>query len=137
MTKAIKQLGIWMDHSNAHTLEYTGGDMEAKTINSKFTSAEKEHSLGKSENLMHNKEQHQQSEYYKQIMLIIRNYDEVLLFGPTTAKNELANLMKSDHLFEKIKIDVKHSGKLTENQLHAFVRSYFSESQDTVNSNSL
>jgi len=50
----------------------------------------------------------------------------VLLFGPTTAKNELANLLKDDHLFEKIKVEVRQADRMTENQEHAFVKDHFS-----------
>jgi hypothetical protein len=58
MTTA-KNLGIWMDHSSAHVMEFTTDPIETNIIFSKFTHEEKEHSLGKGENLMHNKEQHQ------------------------------------------------------------------------------
>jgi hypothetical protein len=123
-----KSLGIWMDHSHAHLMEFTTDPIQTKTIESKFTHDVKEQSLGKSENLMHNKEQHQQSSYYKQLGEIIKKYEEVILFGPTDAKIELLNILRADHLFEKIKIDVKHADKMTENQEHAFVRKYFSKS---------
>ena len=122
-----KNLGIWMDHSSAHLTEFTSDTIETKTIASKFTHDEKVDSLSKGENRMHNKEQHQQATYYKQLGEVIKKYDEVLLFGPTEAKNELFNLLKADHLFENIKIDVKQTGKLTEHQEHAFVKEHFSK----------
>ncbi len=121
-----KKLGIWMDHSNAHLMEISIDGIDDKMIESTFSHAEKEHSLGKSENLMHNKEQHQQAEYYKKIGEKIRNYDEVILFGPTSAKTELVNILKADHLFEKIKIETLPADKMTENQRHAFVKNHFS-----------
>jgi hypothetical protein len=121
-----KNLGIWMDHSSAHLMEFTTDPIETKTIDSKFTHATKEQSIGKSEHLMHNKEQHQQSDYYKKLGETIKNYDEVILFGPTNAKVELFNILRADHLFEKIKIEVKQADKMTENQQHAFVKEHFS-----------
>jgi hypothetical protein len=81
------KLGIWMDHANANLIEFKVEPMTINTISSKFTHTEKEHSLNKSESLMHHKEQHQQAEYYKELATTIRNYSEVLLFGPTNAKN--------------------------------------------------
>jgi hypothetical protein len=117
-----------MDHSRAHVMEYTSDPMETKTIESAFTHGVKEQSLGKSENLMHHKEQHEQSAYYKQLGEIIRKFESVVLFGPTDAKSELLNTLKSDHLFAKIKIDVRQADKMTDNQQHAFVRDYFSKS---------
>ncbi|MDQ3194211.1 MAG: hypothetical protein M3P82_04335 [Bacteroidota bacterium] len=121
-----KKLGIWMDHSNAHLMEFTSDPIESKTIESEFTHQDKEQTLVKSEKGMHNKEQHKQSEYYKKLGEVIRNYDEVVLFGPAEAKQQLYNLIKDDHLFEKVKIEVKQSDKMTENQQHAFVKKYFS-----------
>lgn len=125
--KEERKLGIWMDHSNAKLIQYTNDRIEEKEIDSKFTHQEKEHSLGKSENLMHNKEQHEQSEFYKKIGDVIKNYEEVLLFGPTNAKVELFNLLKADTHFSKIKIEMKDADKMTENQQFAFVKEYFSK----------
>jgi hypothetical protein len=47
-----KNLGIWMDHSCAHLMEFTTDPIETKTIASTFTHQVKENSLGKSEILM-------------------------------------------------------------------------------------
>ncbi len=121
-----KNLGIWMDHSSAHLMEFTADPIETKIISSEFTHQKKEFSLSKSENLMHNMEQHQQSEYYKNLGEAIKNYEEVILFGPTDAKVELFNVLRADHRFEKTKIEIKQTDKMTENQQHAFVRNYFS-----------
>jgi len=122
-----KQLGIWMDHSNAHLMEFTTDPIKTSIIESKFTHEDKVQSLGKSEHLMHNKEQHQQSEYYKNLGAIIKKYEDVILFGPTTAKVELFNFLRADHNFEKINIEVKQTDKMTENQEHAFIKEHFSK----------
>ncbi|MES2681548.1 MAG: hypothetical protein V4635_16755 [Bacteroidota bacterium] len=125
MTK-VKNLGIWMDHSTADLMELTTDPIEIKTISSAFTHQVKEESLNKNENLMHNKEQHQQSGFYKKLIEEIRNYENVILFGPTDAKSELRNLIVADHRFEKIKIEVKNADKMSEGQKKAFVVEYFS-----------
>jgi hypothetical protein len=124
---AAKELGIWMDHQNAHVMEFTTSPMETTTVTSKFTHEEKEQTLHRGENLMHNKEQHEEAAYYKDLGAIIRNYDHVLLFGPTDAKVELFNILRKDHLFADIVIEVQQTDKMTENQQHAFVRDYFSK----------
>ncbi len=115
-----------MDHANAHVMEFTIDPIETKTITSKFTHEEKEHSLSLNENLMHNKEQHMQRDYYKKLGETIRNYGEEVLFGPTDAKVELFNILKKDHLFSNVKIEIKQTDKMTENQQHAFVKDHFS-----------
>lgn len=124
---ALKNLGICMDHSNAHLMEFTVEPAEIKSIGSKFTHEDKMNSLAKSESLMHNKEQHAQSEYYKKLGEVIKNYDDVVLFGPTEAKTELLNLLRGDHSFSKIKIEIEHTDKMSESQQHAFVKNYFSK----------
>ena len=126
MEKA-KYLGIWMDHSIAYLMGFSTNPIATKIIKSKFTHEEKELSMTKGENRMHNKEQQQQGEYYKELGEVILNYEEVVLFGPTDAKVELLNILKENHHFDKIKIEVKQTDKMTENQQHAFVREYFSK----------
>ena len=123
-----KKIGIWMDSESAHFMEYADEPTKDPVIESTFTQEVKEISLGKSENIMNNKQQHRQADFYKQLGEVIKNYDEVLLFGPTNAKAELVNLLEADHHFDKIKIKVKPADKMTENQKHAFVRDHFSMS---------
>ena len=124
-----KRLGIWMDHSSAHLTDLSTDPLETKIISSTFTHADKTISVGKGENLMHNKQQHRQSEYYKKIGETIKNYDEVILFGPTDAKVELLNILKTDHLFAKINIGIKQTDKMSEYQQHVFVKEYFTASR--------
>ncbi|MCY7362932.1 MAG: hypothetical protein LH629_12840 [Ignavibacteria bacterium] len=125
-----KKLGIWMDHSHANLIEYKAEkieEIEEKVITSNFTHQEKEKSLSKSESLMHNKEQQRQAEFYKKLGEVVKNYTDVILFGPTDAKVELFNNLRADHNFAKIKIEVMQKDKMTENQQHAFVKEYFSK----------
>ncbi|MEO5602319.1 MAG: hypothetical protein ABIR06_15465 [Cyclobacteriaceae bacterium] len=122
-----KKLGIWMDHANAHLLEYTALGGEEKVADTALTHEAKEHTAAGSENVIHNKEQQQQTEYYKKLGDAIRNFDEVVLFGPTNAKAELLNVLKADHRFENIKIEVQQADKMTDKQQQAFVKEYFSK----------
>ena len=121
-----KSLGIFMDHSTAHLMEFTVDPIETTTIESAFTHDVKEESFETSEHLMHNKEQHQQAAFYKKLADEIKHYDSVLLLGPTDAKVELYNILKADQHFSKISISVKQTDKMTDNQQHAFVKEHFS-----------
>ncbi len=118
--------GIRMDHSGAHVIEFTTDPIKTTTIESAFTSQVREESLEKSEHLMHNKEQQQQSAYYKKLGAVVKHYNRVLLFGPTRAKTELFNLLKKDQQYKNIKIEVLQADKMTAAQEHAFVRIHFS-----------
>ncbi len=125
--KTDKQLGIWMDHANAHVIEFTKEGSEEKEKVSKIELPAKSLDMGPHEKTVHNKEQHAQSDYYKKLSEIIIQYDEVLLFGPTDAKLELFNMLREDHHFEKVVIETKQTDKMTDNQQAAFVKEHFSK----------
>jgi len=123
--KENKKLGVWMDHSNAILMELYNDMIDSKKIEIKPVQIEKDnvdtHKIQK-----HSKEQsHNQAVFFKEISDIIMNYNDVLLFGPTDAKNELYNLLKADHQFENTKIELRNTDKMTENEIHEFVVEYF------------
>ena len=120
-----KQMGIWMDHSIAFLMEVEKNKVVETIIEIEVSPLETDYDSGKNEKLEYNKGQQFQSNFYKKIMDSIKNYQDVILFGPTEAKNELLNLLKADHQFEKINIKVQHSDKMTAFQMHEFVIAYF------------
>ena len=124
--KTKRILGIWMDHSTAQLSELSNGNFMTETIESKPKSLVNEQDLYyKDESHVLNKEQSELAAYYKKLGDAILNYEEVILFGPTEAKNELFNLMKVDHLFNNIKIGVKHADKMTKSHMRDLIREYF------------
>ena len=123
--KSKKQLGIWMDHTVAYLLELANGKITTKTLESTTAFPERVTDLRLDESLMNNKEQNEISEFFKKVSAVIKDYDEVLLFGPTNAKTELFNILKDDRHFEQIKIVVKPADKMTENQQKDFVKEFF------------
>jgi len=129
--KTKRILGIWMDHSTAQLTELSDGNFMTETIESKPKSLVNEADLYyKDESHELNKEQSHLATYYKKLSDSILNYDEVLLFGPTDAKSELVNTIKDNHLFEKIKIEVKPADKMTENEQHEFLKEFMNTSAD-------
>lgn len=121
----VKRLGIWMNHSIANLIDLSNEPMTTTVIESAFTQEEKSGTLEKGEKAMHHKEQHLQKAFYEAIGDAIKNYTDVLLFGPTAAKETLFNILKADKDYHKIKITIKQTDKLTENQQYAFVRDFF------------
>ena len=71
MAASRKKIGIWMDHSMAHLMEYSKNPFEIKTIESNFTQQQKLNSLKKGEAHMHNKELYEQSKYYKKLIDVV------------------------------------------------------------------
>lgn len=125
--KATKKLGIRMEHSIAYLVEFTSNPREIKTIKAKIAQQTKINGLSKNETLMHNKEDKQLSRYYKKLGEIIKNYKRIILFGPTNAKVELFDVLSEDEQFVKIKIEIKDTDKMTEDQKSSFVTDYFSK----------
>ena len=127
--KTKRILGIWMDHSVAQLSEYSNGNFMTETIESKPKLHAKEEDLYyKDESHRLNKERSQLATYYKKLSDAILNYDEVILFGPTEAKDELVNSLKDNHLFNKIKIVVKPADKMTESEQHDFLKEFMNPS---------
>ena len=124
--KTTKKLGIWMDHSMAHLMEFTSMHFEIETIESKPSNQEKIKNLAISENSNSIREKKQLFDYYKKIGEAIKNYKRVILFGPTDAKIELFDLLSEDTRFLKIKFEIKDTDKMDQNQQHNFVKKYFS-----------
>jgi hypothetical protein len=121
-----KNLGIWMDHAHAHLVEFAIDPITTNIISNPFTHRDKVHSLSKSEDGMHQKEQQEQAKYYRELGAIIRKFEDVVLFGPTNAKVELLNILRADHQFEHVRLETRESDKMTQNEQQAFVRNYFS-----------
>ena len=121
------KIGVCMDNTNAHLIEYTTDPVETITLQTDFSHAVTEDTTNRSLNMRQNKVLQEQAYYYKQLGAIIKNYKEVILFGPADAKVELFNVLRSDHHFENVIMKVHQSDTMTESQQHAFVRTYFSK----------
>jgi ADP-heptose:LPS heptosyltransferase len=125
--KVKKRLGIWMDHTVARLMEYTAENYQVKTIEAEFSAPVNQQNLLHSESAQHNKDKQAQKAYYKELIEVIKNYEEVVLFGPTAAKTELYNLIRADHRFDAIKIETKPANKMSYEQQHTFIQDYFAK----------
>ena len=114
-----------MDHASANLIEFSDEVKETITIESEFRIQDKHETLQRSESEMHNKEQHTELAYLKEIAAHILHFDEVLLFGPTEAKTELLHFLRRDHRFAHIQIEVLPTDHLKEPQQHTFISDYF------------
>lgn len=114
-----------MDHSIAYIMELKDGAIVENIVALETFQPDNVSEFVKNERLVQNKEQQLQVNYYKKLSEIIKSYEEVVLFGPTEAKNELLNLLKADHLFDNIKFNAILSDKMNAKQMHVFVKEYF------------
>lgn len=112
-----------MDYSSADLIDPDNG--KNRIIQSELSPALKEEALKKGEKHMHQKEQHLQEKYFKEIGNHIQEYDHVLLFGPTDAKVEFHHYLNGETRFKHVKIAVESADKMTENKKKALVKKYF------------
>ena len=130
-TKITKQIGLCMDHSQAHFIDINKGAVIIERLHEHFDG---ETAIGtklgatratNSEHHKHNIAREIKAEYYKVLADRLKAYDDIYLFGPTVAKDELYNKLVADKHFAEKNIRVESSDKLTENQMVAKVRNFF------------
>lgn len=125
--KAKKRIGIWMDYTSAQIYENASGEYLMTTIESNFAQPVNQQGKQHSESLLHNKENQTDQAYFKSLIQWIKDYDEVLLFGPTKAKTALYNQIKAMPKFNKIYIETRDADKMSSNQMKVFVKDYFAK----------
>jgi len=127
--KTFKQLGIYIDFTNAFLMELINKQIISRNIEFEIKSTKEIQHTGKPETTIQNQVKHLiPPAYLLEICDVIRNYHQVVLFGPNEAKNELFNLLKFDHNFEGIKIENVNTGNLTENQKQDFLKEFYTTS---------
>jgi peptide subunit release factor 1 (eRF1) len=136
-TNFDRKTGVWVDHSQAHFIDLSEGPAIVETVYSDKESQVRFKGetgggtqLGNkrstnSEHHTHNREQEIMQEYYHLLMDRLKNYDDIFLFGSTTAKDELYNHLKVDKHFSDKIINVRSADHLTENQMVAEVKKFF------------
>lgn len=124
-----KKIALWLDHSKAHFIDTSGGKGFSQTVYSDVDKHPRENGEGSdttswaghsssNEFGKDQKEQSQLKHYYSGLIRMLENYEEILLFGSGTAKNELNNLLKENKQFSSKKILVENTpNNMTENQL--------------------
>lgn len=124
--------GIWIDHAKATviksnalaemTLQNFGSEVEP---HHKGTREGGEHvtivNQGRDENRRHN----EMKAFSREIIKTLQGADEIVIFGPGTAKDEFKNILEEDKLlFGKLK-GVEAAHDLSEAEMKAFMRNYF------------
>ena len=132
-------VGLWIDHRQAVIVSITDEGENIKRIDSgierkvrlsggsrtaKTPYGPQQVSVdGKQQERM-NRQLHQ---YYQQIIRRIRDAAKILILGPGEAKTELKKEMEKSRELAAKKITVEPADKMTERQIAAKVRQFFSE----------
>ena len=101
----------------AHLIEFTSDPFEIKTIESKCSEEAQKENKNPNRQLLR--------KYYTKLAESIKNYNQVILFGPADAKIEFFDALSEDDRFVKIKIEIKDTDRMTRNQQHHFITEYF------------
>ncbi|MGO4819880.1 MULTISPECIES: hypothetical protein [unclassified Flavobacterium] len=118
-----KKLGVWMDHSIAYLMEFTANPFEIKTVESDsigtINSANTLEAMMKIRNQL-------LLAYYNKIANELKDYSKIILYGPSSAKMELFDVLSEDERFLKVKIEIKSTDRMTAQEQHIFITDYFS-----------
>jgi hypothetical protein len=138
--KNFKSVGIWLDQSKAHFIGFEEGEATfIETLISPHERIKREEGeendtsrfspnpshLSNNEYRKNNITQNELNEYYKMLEDKIGKFDDVLLFGPGTAKDQFKNRLGENKAFSKKWVSVQNADKMTDNQLLAFVREFY------------
>jgi hypothetical protein len=131
--------GLWIDHRKAivvpitdegETIEKIESDIERKVrLSGGSRTAKKPYGPqqvsvdGKQEERI----KHQLREYYQVIIRRIKDANKILIFGPGEAETELKKEIEKSKELALKKITVEAADKMTERQIAAKVRQFFSE----------
>lgn len=128
----VKQIGVWIDTQRAVIISFNGDSKNIETIYSDIETRERVE--GESRSNARFGEQHIDSEKNKEsrlsgqrklflddIILKIKNIDEVVFFGPAGMKNHLEKQARLGHHL----MGIERADSMTENQMVAWVRAYF------------
>jgi len=136
-----KKIGIWIDHKEAILVSLEGGQATVERIESsaeshfrpsggwKAAGTSVAQSISK-EQKADERRKHQLHDFYQMVIKKVGKVENIFIFGPGKVKLELAKEI------EKIKgqhdriAAVETSDRLTENQIVAKVKSFFSASED-------
>jgi len=129
-------IGVWMDHSKACLIDPSKSTKAISTVKSPikprriFGEEADGTRLGNNrstnnEYSKHEKEKNTSHAFYKKLAGALSEYDEIFLFGPTTARKEFRNYVLKENLLAGKKVASRAADYLTENQMIEQVRKYF------------
>jgi hypothetical protein len=134
----MKNIGIWLDKREAKIVTLTENSEDYTTVHSDI---EEYHPAGGSGTRMKGgpqdvvqdsryleREKHQHIAYFKSILSQISDADQIVIFGPAQTGEKLHKEMKhlSKSLYNKV-TGLEKADSMTDNQIKAWVKDYFSE----------
>ncbi len=135
--KQTKQIAVWMDHTSAKLIEPGTGAEQTRVILSPYQGKVRiagegadgtqlgNHRSTNNESHKHFTQQNELHAYYKQLASELLSYDDILVFGPSTAHSELHNYLLGEKKFSGKNIVAKKADYITENQIREAAGKFF------------
>ena len=120
-----KKMGIWMDYSIAYLTEFTSNSFEIIKVEPTSFDSTKLYPIKTLALLLEKRDRFLQNYYYK-IANKIKNYDRIIIFGTSNAKNEFFDVLSEDERFLKTKIEITNTDKMDPAEQKDFIKKYFS-----------
>lgn len=137
MKNAKKQTGIWLDVRNAYIINVHNGEDEYEVIRSDIDEFNPKGGYGSSipydqqdamsEQRYLRRKNQQMSEYFDKIIKKVNDSDEIVIMGPAETRLFLEKAIKAQPQLNTEILDNISMDSLTENQIRAAVRDFFSE----------
>ena len=134
----MKKVGIWIDKREAKIVSFKDKNEHLDTIVSGIEvfhvgGGSGTRLKGGSQDVVQDskyleRERHQLAEFFKDIVICINDADALVIFGPAQTGAKLYNELLEKHslLYNKTK-SVEKADNMTDNQIVAWVRDYFSD----------
>ena len=126
-----KEIGLWIDHREAVIVVLRDKDQQITRIKSdaqkqiRFPGGSRKDGLQTTEAIRDKRLEKHLGKYFDEVIAHIRDAELIQIFGPGEAKSELAKRLEDDGLKARI-VEVETMDKMTDNQIAAKVREYFS-----------
>ena len=132
----MKQVGIWIDKREAKIFSIENGNENLDTIASniedfRISGGSGTRLKGGPQDVVQDskyleRELHQLSEFFKDVVKSIEGADAIVIFGPAQTGEKLNHELSEKHsqLYSKMK-SVEKADSMTDNQLKAWVRDYY------------
>ena len=127
------KIGLWIDSDQAYIIDHVHNNI-ARVDSGVDHFNVKGGSRGNtpygpqqvvSESKMLERKKHQMKEFFENIGKLIQGSEEIAVFGPASTKNEFASWAETSHDYKGKVVGVKTADSMTENQMKALVREFF------------
>ena len=131
----MKKVGVWIDKKEAKIISIESGNEQVETIVSNVEDYRPSGGSGTrlkggpqdvvQDSKFLEREKHQLADYFKKIIHLIKDADDVIIFGPAQTGDKLYKELSEQKLYNFENLSVMKADSLTNNQVVAWVKDYY------------